>query len=156
MTRQDTGLVVRKTITVETSQERAFSVFTEGMATWWPLDTHHIGAADAATAVLEPRVGGRLFERGVDGSECDWGRVLVWEPPGRFAFVWQINAEWQPDTSVESEVEVRFVADGPSRTRVELEHRNLESFGAQAESMRETFDGSGGWTSLLQRFADAV
>ena len=156
MTKQDTGLAVRKSISVEASQERAFSVFTEGMGTWWPLDTHHIGAADAAAAVLEPRVGGRLFERGVDGSECDWGRVLVWEPPDRFVYVWQINADWQHDTSIESEVEVRFIAEGPTRTRVELEHRKLETFGDKAENMHEAFDSSGGWGALLESFASAA
>jgi uncharacterized protein YndB with AHSA1/START domain len=148
--------VVRKTITVEAPQETAFRVFTTGMSTWWPLETHHIGAVAAKEAVVEPRVGGRCFERGVDGSECTWGHVRVWEPPSRYVFTWEISADFKIDPNVASEVEVRFIAEGPNRTRVELEHRNLGVFGERREEMYKTFDAPGGWTGLLELFAKAA
>jgi uncharacterized protein YndB with AHSA1/START domain len=146
---------VRKQIVVEVPAMRAFDVFTAGIASWWP-PSHHIGAAEYAEAVVEGRVGGRLYERGVDGSECTWGHVQVWEPPARFVFTWEISADWASDPSIGSEVDVRFVAESPTRTRVELEHRGLEHFGDRGEEMRTTFDSDGGWNGLLARFADAV
>ena len=147
---------VTKQIVVDVGAPRAFEVFTAGLATWWPLATHHIGAADAETVFVEPQVGGRLVERGVDGSECAWGHVRAWEPPHRFVFSWEISCDWQIDPTIGSEVEVRFVEETPTRTRVELEHRGLESFGERAQEMRETFDSEGGWNGLLQAFADRV
>ena len=151
-----TAMSVKKTVLVEAPQAHAFAVFTERQSSWWPLATHHIGKAAARDAVLEPRAGGRWFERGVDGSECDWGRVLVWEPPHRLVLAWEINAAWQHDPGLRTEVEIRFVAVGPRSTRVELEHRNLERFGDKAEAMRSAFDSEGGWTALLERFAPAA
>src|SRR5262245_56322106 len=118
-------LLVRKEITVEASQSRAFNVFTGELGGWWPLATHHIGALAAETAVIEPRAGGRWFERASDGSECDWGRVLVWDPPGRLVLSWEISPDFKHDESIDTEVEVRFVVLGPALTRVELEHRQL-------------------------------
>ena len=109
---------VRKEIVVEASQERAFRVFTAEHGAWWPLATHHIGAQAAETAVIEPRVGGRWLERAADGTECQWGRVLVWDPPGRLVLAWQIGADWKHDDALLTEVEVRFVALGPALTRV--------------------------------------
>jgi uncharacterized protein YndB with AHSA1/START domain len=147
---------VRKEIVVAVHRERAFTVFTDGLATWWPLSTHHIGAVDAEAAVIEPQIGGRVFERGVDGTECTWGHVRVWEPPSRFVFTWEINSDWQADPTVASEVEVRFVEESPTRTRVELEHRNLEAFGVRGEEMRGIFDSDGGWNGLLAAFAAAI
>ena len=147
---------VTKQIVVEVSAERAFHVFTAGFATWWPITSHHIGAADAETVTIEPRVGGRLFETGVDGSECTWGHIRAWEPPHRFVFSWEISADWVIDPDLGSEVEVRFVAESPTRTRVELEHRGLEAFGDRAQEMRDTFDSEGGWNGLLRAFADQV
>ncbi len=147
------GLFVRKEITVEASQARAFSVFTQEHGAWWPLATHHIGSAAAETAIIEPRTGGRWFERAADGSECDWGRVLVWDPPGRLVLSWEISADWKHDSSIDTQVEVRFVALGPALTRVELEHRRLDSFGAAAEQMRGIFDSEGGWNGVLKLFA---
>jgi uncharacterized protein YndB with AHSA1/START domain len=144
------------TITVGVPVERAFQIFTESFDTWWPPE-YHIGQADIAEAVLEPRVGGRWYEKGVDGSECDWGRVLAWEPPYRLVVTWQINGEWQydPDPERASEVEVRFTADGPGQTTVELEHRHLERLvGGQA--MRDAIGGAGGWSGVLQRYGKAV
>jgi uncharacterized protein YndB with AHSA1/START domain len=144
------------TITVAVPVERAFAVFTGSFNTWWPPQ-HHIGQADMAEAVLEPREGGRWYERGVDGSECDWGRVLTWEPPHRLVLTWQINGRWQfdPDPAHASEVEVRFIADGPEQTTVELEHRLLERV-VEGAALRDGISGGGGWGSLLELFAKAL
>jgi uncharacterized protein YndB with AHSA1/START domain len=147
---------VRKEVVVNTSAQRAFDVFTKHLATWWPCDTHKLGAGEVETVVMEPHEGGRLYERGIDASECIWGHVRVWDPPARVVFTWEISAEWQPDSSMDSEVEVRFVAETASRTRVELEHRKLEAFGDRAPEMREAFDGEGAWSGLLVKFADAA
>jgi uncharacterized protein YndB with AHSA1/START domain len=146
------GVFVRKEITVEASQARAFDVFTREHGAWWPLATHHIGSAAAETAIIEPHAGGRWFERAADGSECDWGRVLVWDPPGRLVLAWEISADWKHDESIDTEVEVRFVSLGPARTRVELEHRRLDRYGAAAEQMRGIFDSEDGWTNILRLF----
>lgn len=146
---------VRKSIVVNAPQAHAFAVFTEKHGTWWPLKTHHIGSQPAQTAIMEPRSGGRWFERGVDGSECDWGRVLVWDPPQRLVLAWQIGPDWHFDASFSTEVEVRFIAEGPKATRVELEHRNIERFGEKAAAMRAAFESDGGWGGILQQFAAA-
>ncbi len=151
-----TALSVNKSILVDAPQAHAFAVFTEQQGSWWPLATHHIGKAVAQTAVVEPRAGGRWFERGVDGSECDWGHVLVWEPPHRVVLGWEIDAEWRNDPSLKTEVEVRFVPVGPHSTRVELEHRHLESYAGKAEHMRAGLDSEGGWTQILKLFAAAA
>jgi uncharacterized protein YndB with AHSA1/START domain len=145
---------VTKQIVVDVGAQHAFDVFTAGIATWWPLATHHIGAADAETVLVEPRVGGRMVERGIDGAECVWGHLRAWEPPRRFVFSWEISADWQIDPTIGSEVEVRFVEETPTRTRVELEHRGLESFGERAQEMRESFDSDGGWNGLLRAYAE--
>lgn len=143
---------VRKSITVAAPREVAFRVFAEQQGGWWPLATHHIGQAPAADLVIEPRVGGRWLERGADGSECTWGRVRVWDPPARLVLTWDISADFQADATVGSEVEVRFVAEGPGRTRVELEHRLLDRYGARAAEMRAAFDAEGGWIGMLAAF----
>jgi len=152
MSAMEPGLFVRKEITVEASQARAFDVFTREHGAWWPLATHHIGSAAAETAIIEPHAGGRWFERAADGSECDWGRGLVWDPPGRLVLAWEISADWKHDESIDTEVEVRFVSLGPARTRVELEHRRLDRYGAAAEQMRGIFDSENGWTNILRLF----
>jgi uncharacterized protein YndB with AHSA1/START domain len=143
---------IRKTIVVATSAERAFQVFTEEMSTWWPLASKHIGKADAKMVVMEPFVGGRWFEQGVDGSECDWGRVRIWDPPRRLVLSWEISSDWRHDPSIQTEVEVRFNAEGGS-TRVDLEHRLLHYYGEKAAQMRGIFDSKEGWTALLDAFA---
>ncbi|HXM57795.1 MAG TPA: SRPBCC family protein [Candidatus Dormibacteraeota bacterium] len=143
-------------ITVDAPLEKAFRVFTAGFDGWWPRE-FHIGGADMAEAVLEQREGGRWYERGVDGTECDWGHVLVWEPPHRLVVTWQIGGEWQydPDPAHASEIEVRFTADGPDRTTVRLEHRLLERLvGGQA--IHDGIGQGGGWTRNLERFAAAA
>jgi uncharacterized protein YndB with AHSA1/START domain len=144
------------TVTVGVPIEQAFGVFTTSFSNWWPHQ-YHIGQADVAEVILEPRAGGRWYERGVDGSECDWGRVLAWEPPDRLLFTWQINGEWQfdPDPEHASEIEVRFTADGPGQTTVEVEHRRFERLvGGQA--IHGAINGGGGWTALLDGYAKAV
>ena len=140
---------VRRSITVDVDREHAFTVFTEGIGGWWNPD-YHIGSAEFAEAVVEPKEGGRWFERGVDGSECDWGHVIAYEPPNRLVLAWQINENWQFDPELVTELEVVFVSEGPHRTRVELEHRNLDRLGSVAEAMR------GGWPGLLERYVEAT
>lgn len=156
MTQPAAGLAVRQTVTVEAPLERAFAVFTEGLDSWWPLATHAIGAQPAVAVVVEPRPGGRWYERAADGSECDWGRVLAWEPPHRLVLAWEVSADWQHDPGLVTEVEVRFHAEHADRTRVELEHRGLEAYADRAGDMRDTFDSPGGWPGLLERFAGAA
>lgn len=147
------GLAVRKTLTVNAPQEKAFRVFCDEMSSWWPLDEYTIGQQPAVAAVLEPRDGGRWYEQAADATQCDWGRVVTWQPPERLVVTWEISADWKPDPNVNSEVEVRFIAEGPNRTRVELEHRHLATFGSQAETMRGIFDSENGWAGLLARYA---
>lgn len=143
-------------VTVAAPVERAFAVFTGSLDAWWPAE-YHIGQADMAEAILEPRVGGRWYERGVDGSECDWGRVLVWEPPQRLVVTWQINGQWQfdPDPEHASEIEVRFTADGPEQTTVELEHRLLDRL-VDGPAIHETLTSGGSWNAMLELFAKHV
>jgi len=148
---------VRKTLNVSVPMERAFAVFTEKMAAWWPA-THHIAKQLFAEILVEQRSGGRWFERAADGSECEWGRVLAWEPPHRVAFSWHLQADWKfdPDPEKASEVEIRFFAEGRGNTRVELEHRGLERHGAGWEQLRTGVDSPGGWTAILEQFAKAA
>ena len=147
---------VARSVTVAAPVDRAFRVFTNSFPSWWPSD-YHIGQAEYAEAIIEPREGGRWYERGVDGSECDWGRVLAWEPPHRLVVTWQINGQWQydPDPARASEIEVRFTAVGPEQTMVELEHRHLDRL-VDATAARESVAGDGGWTGILRRYSDAV
>ena len=114
---------VRKVVNVRAVPQIAWRVFTEKMGSWWPLAIYKIGKAEAVDAVVEPYAGGRWYERGEDGSACDWGRVLAWEPPSRLVLMWDISADWQFDPGLNTEVEVRFIADGKNGTRVEFEHR---------------------------------
>ena len=143
---------VRREVTVKASQARAFEVFTANIGRWWPR-SHHIGAVDFETVIIEPREGGRWFERGVDGVECDVGKVLVWDPPGRLVLGWQLTPEWRFDPDLITEVEVRFIAEGPAATRVELEHRDLERFGDRAEAVRSQIDAPNGWGGVLEQYA---
>jgi uncharacterized protein YndB with AHSA1/START domain len=155
MTEAVQDLLVRKSIVVNAPVDHVFAVFTDRQDTWWPRD-HHIGACKDFTAVLEPRVAGRWYERGDDGSECPWGRVLAWEPPHRLVLSWDIGANWQPDPTLGTEVEVRFIAEGDERTRVELTHRKLERFGDQAQAMRAMFDSEGAWIATLRTMANTA
>jgi len=150
-----TATAVRHSIAVNAPQERAFTVFTRDFNQWWPR-THKIGPAELAEAVLEARQGGRWYERGADGSECEWGRVLVWKPPARLVLAWQISGEWTYDADLLTEVDVSFVAEGPNQTRVELEHRGLEAYGERMEEFRRSIDSPGGWPGILELFGRAV
>lgn len=144
---------VRKSIGVNAPQDVAWRVFTERIGAWWPLAHAKIGKVDAVDAVIEPRVGGRWYERGEDGSTCDWGSVLAWEPPSRLLLSWDINADWQYDPELKTELEIRFIAEGERVTRVELEHRKLDRYGARRDAMREIFDKTGDWGRFLALFA---
>lgn len=145
---------VRKSIRVNTSQARAFEVFTSGLGQWWPLD-HGIGKTPRKAAVMETRLGGRWYELAEDGTETTVGKIIVWEPPRRFVMTWDINSQWKPDSTVSSEVEVSFIVEGTDATRLELEHRKFEQLGAEpGEKMRKDVDG--GWPGLLERFRIAA
>jgi len=146
---------VRKSVRVSAVPARAFEVFTARFGRWWP-PSHSIGSSPQKDVQIEPRVGGRWFERGEDGSECDWGKVLVWEPPDRVILGWQLNSEFKYDPSVTTEVEVRFIADGANATRVELEHRHLERLGEKGHDLRKGIDSPEGWGKLLELYAAAV
>ncbi len=149
-------VVVRKTLTVKAPQALAFEVFTARIETWWPMATHKIGQAECAAVVVEPRAGGRWFERGTDGVECDWGRVLAWEPPARVLLCWQLSSQWVFDPGLHTEVEVHFVALDAGRTQVTLEHRGLEAYGADALAMRDTFASPNGWGGMLEHYAEVA
>jgi uncharacterized protein YndB with AHSA1/START domain len=157
MSMQATGTSVRNSILVEAPIERAFSVFTDGFGSFKPPE-HNILAVEIAETVFEPRVGGHLYDRGVDGSECRWARVLAYEPPNRVVISWDISPQWQLETDPEkaSEVEVRFFSETPDRTRLELEHRNLERHGEGWEGVRDGVAGDEGWPLYLQRFAEQL
>lgn len=155
MSTQAADTTVLRSITVRAPIEKAFSTFTDGISTWWPPE-HHLLEAELAEMVFEPRVGGHIIDRGVDGSECRWSRVLAYEPPDRVVFSWDINPQWQlePDPAKASEVEVRFTAEGPERTYVELEHRHLDRHGDGWEQVRDAVGSTGGWS--LAGFAAAA
>jgi uncharacterized protein YndB with AHSA1/START domain len=157
MTTQAQDTSVRTEIVVEAPVERAFHVFTQRFDRIKPRE-HNMLGVDIAESVFEPRVGGRVYDRGVDGSECQWARVLAYEPPDRIVFTWDISPQWQIETDLEkaSEVEVRFVAETAERTRVELEHRFLDRHGDGWEGMREGVRGDQGWPLYLGRFGAAV
>ena len=142
---------VRKTIFVNAPQAHAFEVFTAGIGRWWPK-THKIGPADLDRPIVEPKEGGRWYELDVDGSECEIGKVLLWDPPARLILAWQLTPDWAYDPDLITEVEVTFTPEGKG-TRVNLEHRNLERVGERVDTMRETVSGPGGWPALLELFA---
>lgn len=148
---------IRKSIVVNAPVAHAFKVFTERFDSWWP-HTHHIGKVEPFTAILDPREGGRWFERGADGSECDWGKVLVYSPPNRVAVSWHLDATYvyDPDPSKASRVEVTFHDEGNGRTRVELVHSQLDRHGAGWEKLREGVGSAGGWPGILDKFASTA
>ena len=148
---------IRTTVVVEAPIERAFRVFTEDFGSFKPPE-HNMLAVEIAETVFEPRVGGHLYDRGVDGSECRWARVLAYEPPHRVVISWDISPQWQIETNLEktSEVEVRFISEAPETTRVELEHRNLDRHGEGWEGLRDGVDSEGGWPLYLAKFAELL
>jgi uncharacterized protein YndB with AHSA1/START domain len=157
MTTQAQETSVRTEVVVDAPIERAFRFFTERFDHIKPRE-HNMLGTDIAESVFEPRAGGRVYDRGLDGTECQWGRVLAYEPPDRIVFSWDINPQWQIETDLSktSEVEVRFIAEAVERTRVELEHRHLDRHGDGWDGMREGVRGDQGWPLYLERFATAV
>ena len=148
---------VTASIVVEAPIERAFSVFTADICSWWP-PANHILEAELAEMMFEPRVGGHIYDRGVDGSESRWARVLAYEPPERIVFSWDISLQWEIETDPErtSEVEVRFIPEGHERTRVELEHRGIERHGEGWEQMQAAVGSPNGWNGGLEAFAQRL
>jgi uncharacterized protein YndB with AHSA1/START domain len=157
MSTQASETSTQHSIVVEAPIERAFSVFTDDFGSFKPPD-HNLLDVEIAETVFESRVGGNIYDRGVDGSECRWARVLAYEPPNRVVFSWDISAQWQIETDLDktSEVEVRFIAESPDRTRVELEHRNLDRHGEGWEAERDAVGGDQGWPLYLNRFAERI
>jgi uncharacterized protein YndB with AHSA1/START domain len=157
MSTQAQATSVRTEIVVDAPIERAFRVFVEDFDRIKPRE-HNLLAVDIAETVFEPRVGGHIYDRGVDGSECRWARVLAYEPPDRIVFSWDISPYWQPETDLEktSEVEVRFIAETPERTRLELEHRNIDRHGDGWEGARDGVGAPDGWPLYLQRYAEHI
>jgi len=151
----ETDSAVRREILVDVPPERAFALFTAEMTAWWPAG-HHIGSAPIAEIVIEPRAGGRWYTRHEDGTETDTGVVVAWEPPGRFVVTWQIGADWKFHPDLVTTVEVRFDPAGDGRSRVRLEHRDLDAYGAEAAAMKETFEGPGAWAATLRAYASAA
>jgi uncharacterized protein YndB with AHSA1/START domain len=154
---QATATTVRSAIVVEAPIERAFRVFTEDFDRVKPRE-HNMLGVDIAETVFERRVGGRVYDRGVDGSEFQWARVLAFEPPDRVVFSWDLNPQFQIESDPDrtSEVEVRFIAESSERTRVELEHRNLDRHGDGWEGTRDAIAGEGGWPLYLERFRGLI
>ena len=154
---QETAVAVRRQIVVEAPIERAFTVFTERFGDFKPPE-HNLLRAAITETVFEPKVGGHIYDRGVDGSECHWARVLAYDPPDRVVFSWDIGPQWQVETDPDntSEVEVRFVAETPHRTRVELEHRHLDRHGPGWEAVRDGVAHDEGWLLYLNRYAALI
>lgn len=154
MSQETTVTSVRRSVVVDAAIEEAFRVFTEDFGRFKPPE-HNLLGAEIAETVFEARVGGHIYDRGIDGSECRWARVLAYEPPHRVVFSWDIGPTWQIETDPgkASEVEVRFDAESPGRTRVELEHRHLDRHGAGWEGVRQAVDSDEGWPVYLRRFA---
>ena len=142
---------VRKSVRVKAPIAHAFEVFTSGLGRWWPYKTHNISRKPLARVVMEPRLGGRWLEIAEDGSECVVGTIIAWDPPHRITMLWQINAKWQADAAMKSEVDVRFTAEGADATLVELVHHRFETMGAEdGASLRN--DVSGGWPRLVDAY----
>ncbi|TAM67491.1 MAG: ATPase [Microbacteriaceae bacterium] len=152
-----TTAVVRREIIVEAPIERAFTVFTERFGDFKPPE-HNLLSVPIAETVFDPKVGGHIYDRGVDGSECRWARVLAYEPPDRVVFSWDIGTQWQLESDPEntSEVEVRFIVEAPQRTRVELEHRNIDRHGPGWEALSEGVANDAGWPLYLARYAALI
>jgi uncharacterized protein YndB with AHSA1/START domain len=148
---------VRKSVVVRAPIAHAFKVFTEKFDTWWPR-THHIGKVEPYTAILEPRTGGRWYERGADGTECDWGSVLEYSPPRRVTVSWHLGTDYtyDPDPARASRIEVTFHDEGDGRTRVELVHSQLDRHGAGWEKIRDSVGSPGGWSGIMETFATAA
>ncbi len=151
---QEATPVVRRQIVIEASLEQAFAVFTERFGDFKPPE-HNLHGAPITETVFEPRVGGHIIDRAADGSECRWARILAFDPPDRLVFSWDIDPQWQIETDPDltSEVEVRFFTDSPERTRLELEHRQIDRHGPGWQAVTEGVDGDAGWPLYLARYA---
>lgn len=145
---------VEKQVLVNATSLDAFSVFASQMGRWWPRG-HSVGSSPQVDVVIEPRIGGRWYERCEDGSECDWGQVLAWAPGERLLLKWQLSADWAFDPDLSTEVEVLFITQG-DKTLVKLIHGKLESYGARAEEVRASIDSDGGWTDIIARYARLI
>lgn len=150
-------VTVKRTIRVEVPIEKAFVAFVERMGDWWPA-SHHIGVEPFTAIVVEKREGGRWFERDGNGTECDWGRVLLWEPPRRLILSWHLQGDFKysPDRTQASEVSLEFIAEGPAITRLEFEHGCLERHGEGYQKLRDGVDSPGGWTAVLAQYVAAL
>jgi uncharacterized protein YndB with AHSA1/START domain len=148
---------IQTSIVVEAPIEEAFSVFTEDIGSWFPPE-YNLLEVDIEKRVFETHVGGHVYDIGTDGSECRWARVLAYEPPNRVVFSWDLSPQWQVETDPDktSEVEVRFTSESPDRTRVDLEHRNLERHGEGWEDQRDQLGSDSGWPGVMRRYADRV
>jgi uncharacterized protein YndB with AHSA1/START domain len=147
---------VRRSVLVDTDPARAFSIFTARMGAWWPKGHSVNQGSKQADVVVEPRPGGRWFERGEDGSECPWGHVIAWDPPGRVLLAWQLDANWTFNPALVTEVEVTFMKEGDGKTRVLLEHQLIERFGELAARTREALDSPHGWQGIIDLYAALV
>jgi uncharacterized protein YndB with AHSA1/START domain len=146
---------VNRSVVVKADVERSFAAFTDRMGRWWPR-THSIGSTPLADVIVEPRVGGRWYERSTDGVECEWGKVLAWDPPGRLILAWQLDANWKYDPALVLEVEITFTAVQGGMTRVDLEHRNLDRYGDKASAVRDMVGSDNGWVGILKSFVADV
>lgn len=146
---------VRKSIVVNANAARAFDVFANNIASWWPK-SHTILKVALKETIIEPFVKGRWYDVGEDGSECDTGYVIAWEPPHRLVLAWQLDGNWHYDPELVTEVEIKFIAEGERKTRVELEHRHIERMGATAEAGRAAVDSPNGWSAILDLFRQAA
>jgi uncharacterized protein YndB with AHSA1/START domain len=149
---------VTSSVLVALQPDAAFELFTDRFSDWWPKDSHHIADADAADVFLEPRAGGRWYERAEDGAECDWGTVLEVDRPQRIVLAWHLTPEWRydPDPAKATQVEVSFIAEEDSATRVTLEHSGFEIHGEAGAAMRESVGGDGGWAQLMELYKNAA
>lgn len=154
MTQTTETIVVRKSVRVALPIERAFSIFIEQMETWWPA-THHIAPNPFETIIIEPRPGGRWYERDAQGNDCSWGFVRAWDPPRLVTLSWHLQEDWSFDLKAEhaSDIDIRFTQESPSTTLVELTHYNLERHGDNFMQLRDKLDGPGAWVTILEAYA---
>jgi hypothetical protein len=152
-----TDVPVKKSLVINAPAALAFHVYTEEIDSWWPR-THHIGKSPMKRAIIEGRAGGRCYTEQEDGTECDWGKILLWDPPNRFVLAWQITHQWgyEPDLAKASEVEVCFTPLGSSSTRLDLEHRYFSRHGVGGAAMRTAVSAPNGWEGLLALFLARV
>lgn len=152
--RENSIAPVVQTVVVNTDCERAFQVFCTQIGRWWPAG-HRLGEKPFTDVIIEPKPGGRFYEKGEDGSECEWGHVKTFAPAERLLLAWQLNADWTYDPDFEVEVEITFTPVG-DKTEVRLEHRNLERYGANAPAVSATLAGEGGWPGILANYSELV